>query len=95
MTTLAQADARRRVTLPMASGIKAGDAIEMEVMEDGRVVVTPIVTIPRAQLWAWQPSVRERVAASLADKRPSINLTKPGALEKLAAELGVDPAVLK
>lgn len=94
MSTLAQADGRRRVTLPPASGIKPGDPIEMEILESGVVMITPIVTIPRSQLWAWAPDVRQRVAESLADERPSMNLSKAGALEDLARELGVDAAEL-
>ena len=95
MATLAQADARRRITLPPASGIKAGDPLQMDVLEDGRVLITPVVTIPRSQVWSWRPEVQQKVADSITDPRPSICLSTPGSLEGLAAQLGIDPIDLE
>lgn len=69
---LVQTDSRRRVTLPPSLGIKPGDALELEVLEDGRILLVPVETIPRHQLWAWTADVKEAVSASLADPRPSV-----------------------
>jgi len=90
MSSFAQADARRRITLPSITGIKPGDPVEIDIQEDGRVIITPVIAIPRSQAWAWQAEVRKRIAESLKDPRPNINLSAPGALDGLAARLGVN-----
>ncbi len=95
MTIFVQADARRRITLPPTSGIKPGDPMTVEVMEDGSVLIVPIVAIPKHQLWAWKPEVIERVAAAMADPRPSRRIKSEEELYALARELGVDPKDLE
>ena len=42
-------------------------------------------------LWAWKPEIRERVAASLGDPRPSREFNSKEDLDVLARELGIDP----
>jgi bifunctional DNA-binding transcriptional regulator/antitoxin component of YhaV-PrlF toxin-antitoxin module len=69
---LLQTDTRRRITIPPKSGIKPGDTVELEVLPDGRILLVPMATIPRHQLWAWTRKNRKAVADSLADPRPSI-----------------------
>ena len=69
---LVQTDSRRRVTLPPSLGIKPGDALELEVLEDGRILLVPVEPIPRHQLWAWTAESKEAIAASLNDPRPSV-----------------------
>jgi len=69
---LVQTDSRRRITLPPNSGIKAGDALDLEVLEDGRIVLVPVEPVPRHQLWAWTAESKEAIVASLTDPRPSI-----------------------
>lgn len=68
---LVQTDSRRRVTLPPTLGIKPGDALELEVLEDGRIILIPVEPIPRHQLWAWTAETKEAITASLTDPRPS------------------------
>ena len=36
---LLQTDTRRRITLPPSLGIQPGDAINLEVLEDGRIML--------------------------------------------------------
>lgn len=48
---LTQTDSRRRITLPSATGIKPGDTVEIEVLEDGRILLIPVEAIPRHQPW--------------------------------------------
>ena len=69
---LVQTDSRRRVTLPPSLGIKPGDALDLEVLEDGRIILIPVEPIPRHQLWAWTTETKEAITASLTDPRPSI-----------------------
>ena len=94
MTIFAQADARRRITLPPGAGIKPGDPMTVEVLDDGSILIVPIVAIPRHQLWAWKPEVLDRVAAAMADPRPNRKINSKEDLEALARELGVDPSEL-
>lgn len=68
---LLQTDSRRRITLPPNAGIKAGDAIDLEILEDGRIVLIPVEPVPRHQLWAWTAESKAAISASLADPRPS------------------------
>ena len=69
---LTQTDSRRRVTLPSSFGIKPGDAIDLEMLEDGRIMLIPVEPVPRHQLWAWTSEAKAAISASLADVRPSV-----------------------
>lgn len=60
---LTQTDARRRITLPPATGIKPGDTVEIEVLEDGRILLIPVETIPRHQLWAWTTDSKQAIVS--------------------------------
>lgn len=71
---LVQTDSRRRVTLPPSLGIKPGDALDLEVLEDGRIILIPVEPIPKHQLWAWTAETKEAITASLTDPRPSIEV---------------------
>jgi len=69
---LVQTDSRRRVTLPPTAGVNPGDALDLEVLEDGRIILIPVEPIPRHQLWAWTTETKEAITSSLVDPRPSI-----------------------
>ena len=71
---LVQADSRRRVTLPPTVGVNPGDALDLEILEDGRIILIPVEPVPRHQLWAWTTETKEAISASLADTRPSISV---------------------
>ncbi len=71
---LVQTDSRRRVTLPPSLGINPGDALDLEVLEDGRIILIPVEPIPRHQLWAWTTETKEAITASLTDPRPSLTI---------------------
>ena len=68
---LTQTDSRRRITLPPTTGIKPADTVEIEVLEDGRILLIPMETIPRHQLWAWTADSKQTIVRSLEDPRPS------------------------
>ena len=72
---LVQTDSRRRVTLPPTVGVKPGDALDLEILEDGRIMLIPVEPIPRHQLWAWTTETKEAISASLTDPRPSMSVT--------------------
>lgn len=68
---LTQTDSRRRITLPPTTGIKPGDTVEIEVLEDGRIMLIPVEPVPRHQLWAWTVESKEAITRSLSDPRSS------------------------
>jgi len=72
---LLQTDARRRITLPTMVGIKPGDAIDLEVLDDGRIMLIPVEPVPKHQLWAWTTDAKQSISSSLADPRPSVEIT--------------------
>lgn len=81
---LVQTDARRRVTLPATVGVKPGDALDLEVLADGRIMLIPVEPIPRHQLWAWTAESKEAIAASLTDPRPSLAVDSAQEAEAVA-----------
>ena len=81
---LLQTDSRRRITLPPTLGIKPGDALDLEVLEDGRIILIPVEAIPRHQLWAWTAETKEAITASLTDPRPSAVVTSAKEAETVA-----------
>jgi len=74
---LVRIDTRRRITLPPNTGIKLGDALNLEVLEDGRIILMPVEPVPRHQLWAWTAESKKAIVASLADPRPSEVVESP------------------
>ena len=81
---LIQTDARRRITLPPSLGIQPGDAINLEVLEDGRIILIPVEAVPKHQMWAWTVENKDAITASLADPRPSIEVETPEQVAELA-----------
>lgn len=81
---LLQTDARRRITLPPSLGIQAGDAIDLEILEDGRILLIPVEPVPKHQMWAWTPENKQAISASLNDPRPAIVVDTPEQAEALA-----------
>jgi bifunctional DNA-binding transcriptional regulator/antitoxin component of YhaV-PrlF toxin-antitoxin module len=81
---LLQTDTRRRITLPPHSGIKPGDTLDLEIMEDGRIMLVPVEAIPKHQLWAWTTESKQVIEASMADQRPSESIETAAQAEKVA-----------
>ncbi len=71
---LIQTDARRRITLPPSLGIQPGDAIDLEILEDGRIILIPVEAVPKHQMWAWTAESKQAIVASFSDSRPSIEV---------------------
>lgn len=81
---LTQTDSRRRITLPPATGIKPGDTVDIEVLEDGRILLVPVEPVPRHQLWAWTAESKESITRALTDTRPSETVETTEEAEKVA-----------
>ena len=60
--------------MPPTAGINPGDAIDLEILEDGRIMLIPIEPVPKHQLWAWTTEAKQAISASLADPRHSIEV---------------------
>ena len=82
---LLHTDARRRITLPPIVGINPGDAIDLEILADGRIMLIPIEPVPKHQLWAWTADAKQTISASLSDSRPSTVVESVEDAAKLAA----------
>ncbi len=81
---LIQTDSRRRITLPASLGIKPGDALDLEILEDGRIVLVPVEAVPRHQLWAWTKETKDAITASQTDPRPSESVKTAKQADKVA-----------
>ncbi|HJV65036.1 MAG TPA: AbrB/MazE/SpoVT family DNA-binding domain-containing protein [Geomonas sp.] len=81
---LVQTDARRRITLPATLDIKPGDALDLQVLEDGRIMLVPVEPVPKHQLWAWTADTKQAITASLTDPRPSTSVSSVKEAETIA-----------
>jgi hypothetical protein len=84
ITMLLQTDSRRRITLPPIVGINPGDAIDLEILADGRIMLIPIEPVPKHQLWAWTTETKQAISDSLTDPRPSTVVESAEDAAKLA-----------
>jgi antitoxin MazE len=53
---IAEMRTRSQITLPASIvkqlDLKEGDKIEL-VVEDGKIIITPVITVPKDQAWFW------------------------------------------
>lgn len=83
---------KSQVTIPKALveklGLKVGDKLDIDI-EDGKLVITPVVIIPKSQEWfytpEWQAKERE-VDKQLEEDRVNMANSK----EELCRDLGLD-----
>jgi hypothetical protein len=66
---LQMADSRRRFVMPKEAAIRANDPAEVEVLPDGRVMISPVRVIPCHELWAVTPESTSQTAAAMTDYR--------------------------
>jgi hypothetical protein len=85
--TLLHVDSRKRVTLPIEAQVHSGEDLELEVLEDGRLVLTPIVRVPKHQLWLMSPQVNRLLKEAAEDDSPMLDMSQPGALAAVRAEM--------
>jgi Flp pilus assembly protein TadG len=64
---LQMADSRRRFVMPKDSAIGPNDPADVEVLPDGRVVISPVRVIPIHELWALTPESTAQTDAALKD----------------------------
>lgn len=42
--------------------MSTGDAIDLEVLPDGRIMLIPVEPVPKHQMWAWTTESKEAIA---------------------------------
>jgi len=72
MSALTRLRNRAQVTLPKevvkTLDLKIGDDLMVEV-KSGRVIITPVAVIPKDELWAWKPEIREAIIEGRKEAR--------------------------
>ena len=63
------ADGRRRFVMPKDAAIGPNDPADVEVLPDGRVMISPVRVIPVHEAWAVTPESTAQTEASLKDHR--------------------------
>lgn len=64
---LQMADSRRRFVMPKEAAIGANEPADVEVLPDGRVVISPVRVIPVHESWAVTPESAAQTTAALKD----------------------------
>lgn len=62
-------DSRRRFVMPKEAPIGPNSPAEVSVLPDGRVLITPVRTIPIHEEWAVTQESREQTEKALKDHR--------------------------
>ena len=63
------ADSRRRFVMPKEAAIGPNDPADVEVLPDGRVVISPVRIIPLHETWALTADSTAQTDAALEDYR--------------------------
>ncbi|MGA9752010.1 MAG: hypothetical protein WBS54_09495 [Acidobacteriota bacterium] len=74
-------DSRRRFVMPKEAPIGPNSPAEVSVLPDGRVLITPLRTIPINEEWALTPESREQTAQALKDHQAGRSVTGLKALD--------------
>jgi len=61
------ADSRRRLVMPKEAAIGPNDPVEIEVLADGRVVISPVRVMPVHEIWALTSESTVQTQAAMAD----------------------------
>lgn len=61
-TEILELRTKAQITLPASVvkelDLKTGDRLELKV-ENGRIIIEPVITIPKSQAWYWTPKWQE------------------------------------
>lgn len=66
---LQMADGRRRFVMPKEAAIGPNEPADVELLPDGRVMISPVRVIPVHEAWAGTPESASQTNASLKDYR--------------------------
>ena len=79
-------DSRRRFVMPKEAPIGPNAPAEITVLPDGRVLITPLRTIPINEEWAVSPESHAQTAEALRDHREGRAVTGLNALDAVVAK---------
>jgi len=79
-------DNRRRFVMPKEAPIGPNTAADITVLPDGRVLITPLRTIPINEEWAVSPESHAQTAEALRDHREGRAVTGLKALDAAVAK---------
>jgi hypothetical protein len=85
---LQMADNRRRFVMPKEASIGPNDPAEVEVLPDGRVLISPVLVIPLHETWALTAESTAQTDAALRDYRAGRALGYEALGEQIAARIG-------
>ena len=83
---LQMADNRRRFVMPKEASIRAGEPADVEVLSDGRVVISPVKVILLHESWALSPESAAQTAASMKDYKAGRTTGVKGLDARIAAQ---------
>lgn len=63
--------------------------MDMEVLDDGCILLTPIVKVPKHQMWAWTERFDRRLAEAALSKSQKVSISDPGVMDDLAKALNI------
>ena len=64
---LQMADSRRRLVMPKEAAIGPNEPADVEVLPDGRVVISPVKVILLHEAWALTPESTAQTASAMKD----------------------------
>ncbi|WP_306599194.1 hypothetical protein [Geothrix sp. 21YS21S-2] len=82
---LQMADSRRRFVMPKEALIGPNDPAEVELLPDGRVIISPVRVIPVHELWALTPESTAQTEAAMKDYKAGRTLSVKALDAKIAA----------
>jgi len=81
---LQMADSRRRFVMPKEAAIGANEPADVEVLPDGRVMISPVRIIAIHESWAVTPESVAQTDAALADYKAGRTIGPKGLEARLA-----------
>jgi hypothetical protein len=85
---LQMADSRRRFVMPKEASIGPNDPAEVEVLPDGRVLISPVLVIPLHETWALTAESTGQTEAAFRDYRAGRTIDTAALDGKISARIG-------
>lgn len=79
------ADSRRRFVMPKGAAMRPHDLADVEVLPDGRVIISPVKVVPLHELWATTGESAAQITAAMEDYMADRTLDLPTLDSKIAA----------
>jgi hypothetical protein len=80
------ADQRRRFVMPKEAAIGPNEPADVEVLPDGRVVISPVKVFPVHELWALTPESKAQTDAAMEDYKAGRTTGAKGLAARMATQ---------